>query len=220
MKDDQNRNNLKETYDKRYVLGDLAPSPYFANQFRRIVVLALPQGTKPKILDLGGGTGQYSLILQELGYDVTLMDISEVAVQKARELGVNKSICVDFRDNSAGQDAYDIILSKGFSLLNTSDIKEFNQVLRRMETLLIGNGAILFWSTTDQSETWGTGRWFNFKLSVLKPCFDRLYLFPALRHQLWMPEWLLALITFCCGSSPALFSRPLTLIGIRRARRE
>ena len=45
-----------------------------------------------KILDIGGGAGRYSLYLAELGYDVTLVDLSEnnvsFALEKAKESGL------------------------------------------------------------------------------------------------------------------------------------
>ena len=48
-----------------------------------------------KLLDVGGGPGRYSLTLAQLGYTVTLLDLSqrclELAQQKCNELGVQLS---------------------------------------------------------------------------------------------------------------------------------
>ena len=60
---------------------------------------------KGTVLDIGGGTGRYSLYLASLGYDVTLIDLSnqnvEFANMKAKELGVNiKAYQCDARDLS------------------------------------------------------------------------------------------------------------------------
>lgn len=60
---------------------------------------------KGKILDIGGGVGRYSLYLASLGYDVTLVDLSdkevEFAAKKAQELGLNLTCyTADARDLS------------------------------------------------------------------------------------------------------------------------
>lgn len=58
---------------------------------------------KGSVLDIGGGPGRYSLYLASLGYDVTLLDLSDgniqLAKEKARELGVKiKAFPCDARD--------------------------------------------------------------------------------------------------------------------------
>lgn len=58
-----------------------------------------------KILDIGGGPGRYSIYLASLGYDVTLVDLSdgniELAKKKAEEYGVSiKAYQCDARDLS------------------------------------------------------------------------------------------------------------------------
>ena len=58
------------------------------------------------VLDIGGGPGRYSVYLAELGYDVTLVDLSEgnveLAKRKFEEYGVNAEAHVcDARDLSA-----------------------------------------------------------------------------------------------------------------------
>lgn len=61
---------------------------------------------KGSVLDIGGASGRYSIFLAKLGYDVTLVDISEnnvkLAKQKAAEAGVkiNAYTC-DARDMSS-----------------------------------------------------------------------------------------------------------------------
>ena len=57
------------------------------------------------VLDIGGGPGRYSVYLAKLGYDVTLVDLSEgnvaLAKEKFREHGVNvKAYVCDARDLS------------------------------------------------------------------------------------------------------------------------
>jgi ubiquinone/menaquinone biosynthesis C-methylase UbiE len=49
--------------------------------------------TPANILDIGGGPGRYSIALTQIGYDVSLIDISEsnikLAKQKAKEAGIS-----------------------------------------------------------------------------------------------------------------------------------
>jgi 2-polyprenyl-3-methyl-5-hydroxy-6-metoxy-1,4-benzoquinol methylase len=71
-----------------------------------ITKIFLQRHIKPgKILDIGGGTGRYSLYLASLGYDVTLVDLSDGNVAYARKKAgeLNLSITVfqgDARDLS------------------------------------------------------------------------------------------------------------------------
>ncbi|MDD3123094.1 MAG: class I SAM-dependent methyltransferase [Candidatus Izemoplasmatales bacterium] len=82
--------------------------------------IMLHRHLKPgKILDIGGGPGRYSLYLASLGYDVTLVDLSdgniEFAKKKASELSLDiKAYQGDARDLSKlllGE--YDTILLMG-----------------------------------------------------------------------------------------------------------
>jgi S-adenosylmethionine-dependent methyltransferase len=82
-----------------------------------------------KVLDLGGGPGRYSLYLAELGWDVTLADLSQKNIEfwlnKTKEIGVPLSgMQVDSRDLSAIEDGqYDQVLCTGpmYHLKNEND---------------------------------------------------------------------------------------------------
>ena len=71
------------------------------------------------VLDIGGGPGRYSVYLAKLGYDVTLVDLSEgnveLAKRKFREYGVGaKAYVCDARDLSAlGLGKFDNVLLMG-----------------------------------------------------------------------------------------------------------
>ncbi|MBQ6735640.1 MAG: class I SAM-dependent methyltransferase [Lachnospiraceae bacterium] len=72
-----------------------------------------------KILDIGGGPGQYSIWLAKEGFDVTLVDLSDgniaFAKEKAEETGVNiRAVQADARDLSVlGDEIYDHVLLMG-----------------------------------------------------------------------------------------------------------
>lgn len=84
---------------------------------------------KGSVLDIGGGTGRYSIYLAQLGYDVTLIDLSdgniEFAKEKAKELGVYiKAYQCDARDLSKlDLGCYDNVLLMGplYHLYKTED---------------------------------------------------------------------------------------------------
>ncbi|MBU1144572.1 MAG: class I SAM-dependent methyltransferase [Firmicutes bacterium] len=85
-----------------------------------ITKIMLQRHIKPgKILDIGGGTGRYSLYLASLGYEVTLVDLSDgnvaFARKKAKELNLNITIFQgDARDLSKlPLETYDNILVMG-----------------------------------------------------------------------------------------------------------
>ncbi len=80
----------------------------------------LKRHMKPgKVLDIGGGPGRYALYLAKLGYDVTLVDLSDQNVafvrKKAKELGLNiKCYQADARNLSKlPLESYDNILLMG-----------------------------------------------------------------------------------------------------------
>lgn len=74
---------------------------------------------KGKVLDIGGGPGRYSIYLAQLGYDVTLVDLSdgniEYAKKKAKEYGISiKAYQCDARDLSKlNLSEYDYVLLMG-----------------------------------------------------------------------------------------------------------
>lgn len=88
--------------------------------------------TPKRILDIGGGPGRYSIYLAQLGYDVTLVDLSsnnvEFAKQKARELGVSiKAYQADARNLSKlNLGEFDTVLLMGplYHLSNIEDRKK------------------------------------------------------------------------------------------------
>jgi 2-polyprenyl-3-methyl-5-hydroxy-6-metoxy-1,4-benzoquinol methylase len=93
------------------------------NGFRfeyEITKIMLKRHMKPgKVLDIGGGPGRYSLYLASIGYDVTLVDLSENNVEfaktRAKELGLSiKAYQCDARNLSKlNLETYDNILIMG-----------------------------------------------------------------------------------------------------------
>lgn len=87
---------------------------------------------KGKVLDIGGGPGRYSLYLASLGYDVTLIDLSDgnvnFAINKAKELGLSiKAYQADARYiSNLPLEEYDYVLLMGplYHLFKVEDRKK------------------------------------------------------------------------------------------------
>ncbi|GIJ83047.1 hypothetical protein Asppvi_001564 [Aspergillus pseudoviridinutans] len=106
-----------------------------------------------EILDLGGGTGRYALLLAKLGHSVTLADISdrelEIAHSTAEEAQVKLTAIVkadarDIRSNPAifQEQKYDLVLCQG-PLYHLLEENERQAVLSACAAVLKPNGVIL-----------------------------------------------------------------------------
>lgn len=97
---------------------------------KRLLLKHLPK-PPAKVLDLGGGPGHYSIWLAELGYSVTLFDLSENNIAFAREKDTHNHIdkflvgnALDLHD--LNEDEYDAALIMGplYHLTSKADRKK------------------------------------------------------------------------------------------------
>ena len=83
----------REKWDQRYAEGSYRsrtyPSPFLVERLAE-----LPMG---RALDLASGTGRNALCLAEAGYEVEAMDISGVAIERARATARERGVEVDWR---------------------------------------------------------------------------------------------------------------------------
>ena len=63
---------------------------------------------KGKVLDVGAGSGAHSLYLQNNGFDITSIDVSELSCEIMKEQGLKNVICNDIWTFEA--EGYDTIL--------------------------------------------------------------------------------------------------------------
>lgn len=106
-------------YDVKY-----DESPFFTKVYEPVTwdnirrfLPALPA----RVLDAGGGTGRWTVVLAQMGYDVTLTDISQgmldVARAKIETAGLAGRVAIlrqDIRDMSAlAADSFDLVLAEG-----------------------------------------------------------------------------------------------------------
>jgi SAM-dependent methyltransferase len=122
---------------------------YFRNsdEMPELEWVALQQ-CRGRILDIGAGAGSHSLALQQLGQDVTALEISPGAAEVIDARGVRKIICQDFftLPVEAGR-TYDtlLLMMNGIGLSGT--LEGLRVFLRKARLLLRPGGQLVFDST-------------------------------------------------------------------------
>ncbi|MBN8643428.1 MAG: class I SAM-dependent methyltransferase [Flavobacteriales bacterium] len=99
------------------------------------------QLSKGKILDVGCGAGSHSLYLQEKGFDVTSIDISENAIQACQLRGLKKARVQNLLD--IHNETFDtiLLLMNGTGIFET--LAQTSIYLQKLKSLLNPNGQIL-----------------------------------------------------------------------------
>ena len=101
--------------------------------------------SKGKILDVGCGAGSHSLYLQEKGFDVTAIDISENAIKTCQLRGLKNAKVQNVLelDSDMHQNKFDtiLLLMNGTGIFGT--ISEKPKYLQKLKSLLNPNGQIL-----------------------------------------------------------------------------
>ena len=112
-----------------------------------------------KALSIADGEGRNSVFMAEKGMEVTAMDGSKVAVEKAKKLAEERGVEVDYRVGDITSwdwqaDAYDVVAGIFFQFLNPEERKEVFEGLRR--SLRKGGVLLLHGYRPDQVD-YGTG---------------------------------------------------------------
>lgn len=111
------------------------------NEMPRMEQLALRMA-RGRVLDAGAGSGCHTLALQELGLEVTALDISPLSVRTMRERGVRDARLLNLFDPQLSE-RFDTILL----LMNGSGVigrlSRIDAFFARMRTLLQPGGQIL-----------------------------------------------------------------------------
>lgn len=96
---------------------------------------------KGRILDVGCGAGSHALYLQEKGFEVTAIDISENAIKACRLRGLKNTRVQNILDLE--NDTFDtiLLLMNGTGIFGT--LKETSKHLQKLKSLLNPNGQIL-----------------------------------------------------------------------------
>jgi ubiquinone/menaquinone biosynthesis C-methylase UbiE len=151
MEYEQNSNDLIKSFNKIANIYDNETDDFSHKIVEYInmenIKQELPKPDKTlKLLDLGGGTGKYSLLLSKLGYNVTLVDISNESLKVAKEKFKQENISIPIINISGEElsfedDYFDIIIMLGGVINYTPD---YNKLLKECKRVLKQNGVLYF----------------------------------------------------------------------------
>lgn len=102
------------------------------------------QRAQGRILDVGAGAGCHSLALQEMGKEVTAIDISPLSVQTMREQGVERVVKQDFFTLEGTYDTI-LMLMNGAGIVGT--LSRLPELFGQWDRLLAPGGQVLLDST-------------------------------------------------------------------------
>ncbi len=109
--------DVYKTRTAPWVIGEPQPA---------IVELERSGRIRSRVLDVGCGTGEHTILLTRLGYDVLGVDAAPTAVEQARENAIGKGVDARFEVADAmdlgGQQRYDTILDSAlFHIFDDTD---------------------------------------------------------------------------------------------------
>lgn len=143
-----NLNHVAQYYDTHAIAEDRRLTIDSLEYIMTYSTISNLLSSKSTILDMGGGTGVFSIPLAAAGHTVTLIDISDVelalAQQKSREHGVTIKICKEDAISYTDNCSYDGVLCLG-PLYHCSSENEIINVIKSMLSHL-SMGGYLFCS--------------------------------------------------------------------------
>jgi tellurite methyltransferase len=107
------------------------PDPFLAQAFSEFILPTFPHGGNA--LDLAGGAGRHSIWLAKRGWEVTLIDVSEVGIEQARQnagssLRHIQFVVDDLTRFKASQTQFDVAMA--FFYLERAIFREIVEALR------------------------------------------------------------------------------------------
>lgn len=104
---------------------------------------------KGKVLEIGAGSGSHALELQEVGNEVTVVEVDENAAKIMHERGVKDIVVEDFFEWQARKYNTILMLMNGIGFVG--DLDGFDRFLTRAEEILEADGQIIFDSSDIRS---------------------------------------------------------------------
>ncbi|MDW7694749.1 methyltransferase domain-containing protein [Flammeovirgaceae bacterium SG7u.111] len=131
---------IKTSYDE---VEEMPPEVFFRDfdDFPEIEVHAL-QLCKGKVLDVGAGTGDHSLLLQEWGKETIPLEISPNCVKLMHERNIEHVEQGDIFSYSKGKFDSILLLMNGVGLAGDTD--GFIKLLSKFDELLLPDGQVIF----------------------------------------------------------------------------
>ena len=97
---------------------------------------------KGKVLDIGACAGSHSLYLQDKGFDVTALDISEGCCEVMQKRGIKKVVCKNIFEYNEQKFDTIFLLMNGIGMAGT--LPELPKLLSHLKSLLNDGGQIVF----------------------------------------------------------------------------
>ena len=101
------------------------------------------QQCRGRILDIGAGAGSHSLALQQLGQEVTALEISPLSASVIKDRGVAQVRCQDFFD-LAGEEKFDTLLLMMNGIGIAGSLEGLRAFFRKARALLSPGGTLVF----------------------------------------------------------------------------
>ncbi|NND15305.1 MAG: class I SAM-dependent methyltransferase [Eudoraea sp.] len=126
---------------------DVLPLPHLFRSYEEMPFLEQEalKLCKGEILDIGCGAGSHSLYLQEQGYTVTALDLSEGAVDTCRQRGIKNVVQGTIQEYSGTKFDTILLLMNGIGVAQRIGL--LGSFLEHLKTLLKPGGQILTDST-------------------------------------------------------------------------
>lgn len=120
----------------------IPPEQFFGDEdeFSELECVALDQ-VSGRVLDIGSATGRHALYLQNLGYDITAMDISECCGTIMKETGLNRVVIDDvytYRDQK-----FDTIIMLMNGIGIAGNIEGLKKLFLHLKSMLQPGGQLL-----------------------------------------------------------------------------
>ena len=132
---------------------------------------------KAKILEIGAGTGRYSLALAKMGYDVTAIDLTpkhvEIMKRKSRRLKNFQCMVADALDLSMFKDnSFDMVLNLG-PMYHLFHKKDKNQAIKETIRVAKRGGICMFAYISNGTMMLSYGLRYNKCYDLLTRCMDK-----------------------------------------------